>query len=211
MPKKEQPKYYSTHVARGILGVTAQTMRNWDKKGILKPHHTTQNGHRYYAREDINSFRKNECERLIVGYCRVSNRKQMDDLERQVENVRTYLLSKGRPFKIIEDVGSGINYKKKGLRELISAVEENTVEKVVVLYKDRLVQFGFDLLEEVFATHDCKIEVIDSSEKTEEHELVEDLVQIVTVFSCRLQGKRAGKAKELVKSLLDKDDEKQKQ
>lgn len=180
-------------------------MRNWDKRGILKPHHTSTGGHRYYDIEDINGFRRDESERLTIGYCRVSSRKQADDLARQVENVKTYLLAKGKPFKIIEDIGSGINYKKKGLRELITMVENNSVEKVVVLYKDRLLRFGAELLEEVFAAHNCKIEVIDSTEKTEEQELFEDLVQIVTVFSCRLQGKRAGKAKELVKSLLAKE------
>lgn len=63
------------------------------------------------------------------------------------------------------------------------------VDKIVVLYKDRLLRFGFELIENIAKLYDCKIEIIDNTEKTEEQELVEDLIQIVTVFSCRLQGK----------------------
>ena len=80
--------------------------------------------------------------RITIGYCRVSSHKQKDDLERQIDNVKTYLLAKGQPFEIISDIGSGINYKKKGLQELIRRISQNQVEKVVVLYKDRLLRFG---------------------------------------------------------------------
>jgi predicted site-specific integrase-resolvase len=75
------------------------------------------------------------------------------------------------------------------------------VEKVVILYKDRLLRFGFELLENIFTNYGCNIEIIDNTEKTEEQELVEDLIQIVTVFSCRLQGKRSKKTKELINEL----------
>jgi predicted site-specific integrase-resolvase len=71
--------------------------------------------------------------------------KQKDDLERQIENVKTYLTAQGKPFEIISDVGSGINYAKKGLQELIRRIERNEVSKVVVLYKDRLLRFGIEL------------------------------------------------------------------
>lgn len=83
----------------------------------------------------------------MVGYCRVSSHKQKDDLDRQVENMKTYLLSQGRPFEIITDIGSGINYKKKGLRELIKLITQNEVDKVVVVYKDRLLKYGYELIE----------------------------------------------------------------
>ncbi|RGS69332.1 IS607 family transposase, partial [Mitsuokella sp. AF21-1AC] len=99
------------------------------------------------------------------------------------------------PFEIITDIGSGINYKKDGLQELIHRIEANQVEKVVVLYKDRLVRFGFELLETIATIHGCKIEIVDMARKSEQQELVEDLVQIITVFSCELQGKRAHQAK----------------
>ena len=143
-----------------------------------------------------------------VGYCRVSSPKQRDDLERQEENMKIYLLSQGKPFEIISDIGSGINYKRKGLQELIKGMANRSISKVVVLYKDRLTRFGFELIEYIAELYGCEIEVIDTTEKTQQEELVEDLVQIITVFSCKLQGKRANKAKKMIKELTenDKDD-----
>jgi predicted site-specific integrase-resolvase len=140
--------------------------------------------------------------KITVGYCRVSSQKQKDDLERQIENVRIYLLAQGKPFEIISDIGSGINYKRIGLSKLIDKINNNEVEKVVILYKDRLARFGFELIEYIAEMHGCKIEVIDNTKKTEQEELVEDLVQIITVFSCKLRGKRAHKAKKLIKELI---------
>lgn len=197
-------KYYSIRQFCRILGVTAQTVRNWDKSGKLHPHHTSPNGYRYYSEEQLNQLLQVQPkERIVVGYCRVSSRKQKEDLGCQIEKVRMYLLAQGHPFEIISDIGSGINYQKKGLQELIQMIEQNRVEKVVILYKDRLVRFGYELLEYIAKLHNCSIEVIDNTEKSEQKELVEDLIQIITVFSCRLQGKRANKAKKLIKELAD--------
>ena len=142
-------------------------------------------------------------DRKTIGYCRVSSNKQKDDLQRQIENMRMYLISKGKPFEIISDIGSEINYKKKGLKELIKLITQNKVEKIVVLYKDRLLRFGFELIEYIASLYNCEIEIIDNTEKSEQQELVEDLVQIITVFSCKLQGKRANKARKLVKELIE--------
>ena len=141
--------------------------------------------------------------RVTIGYCRVSSNKQKDDLERQIENMELYLTAQGKHFEIISDIGSGINYKKKGLKELIKRISQNKVEKVVVLYKDRLLRFGFELVEYIASLYNCDIEIIDNTEKSEQQELVEDLVQIITVFSCKLQGKRANKARKLVKELIE--------
>lgn len=80
------------------------------------------------------------------------------------------------------------------------------VERVIVLYKDRLIRFGYELIEHICQVNDTKIEIIDNTEKTEQEELVEDLIQIITVFSCKLQGKRVRKTRELMKSLQDGDD-----
>ena len=137
----------------------------------------------------------------------MSSPKQKDDLERQIENVKLYLLTQGKPFEIISDVGSGINCKRKGLLELLDRINKNEVEKVVVLYKDRLSRFGFELIEHVASLHGCEIEIIDNTQKTEQEELVEDLVQIITVFSCKLQGKQAHKARKLIKELVEQNDE----
>jgi len=135
----------------------------------------------------------------------VSSYKQKDDLERQIENVKTYMIAKGYSFDIITDIGSGINYNKKGLNELIDLITNTEVEKIVILYKDRLLRFGFELVENLCEKYGTTIEIIDNTEKTEEQELVEDLIQIVTAFSCRLQGKRANQAKKMIKELLEND------
>jgi len=201
-------KYYSIREFSKIIGVSAQTLRNWDNNGKLHPHHTTASGYRYYSDEQLNQIInvKPKNNRITIGYCRVSSHKQKDDLERQIDNVKTYLIAKGQPFEIISDIGSGINYKKKGLQELIKRISGNQVERVVVLYKDRLLRFGFELVEYMASLYNCEIEIIDNTEKTEQQELVEDLVQIITVFSCKLQGKRANKAKKLVQELIQEEE-----
>ena len=198
-------KYYSINKFSKILGVSAQTLRNGDKKGKLHPHHTSSNGYRYYSHEQLNQVMniKPNLDRIVIGYCRVSSNKQKDDLERQIENMKLYLTAQGKPFEIISDIGSGIDYKKKGLKELMKRISQNKVDKVVVFYKDRLLRFGFELVEYIASLYDCDIEIIDHTEKTEQQELVEDLVQIITVFSCKSQGKRANKARKLVKELID--------
>jgi predicted site-specific integrase-resolvase len=115
------------------------------------------------------------------------------------------MTARGYSFNVITDIGSGINYEKRGLLSLVDLVIQGKVERVVILYKDRLVPFGFEWLSHLFKRFGTEIEIIDNAEKTEEQELVEDLVQIVMVFSHRLQGKRAYKARKLVKELLADD------
>ena len=199
-------KYYTIHEVSEMLGVTPQTLRNWDRSNKLKPHHKSANGYRYYSEEDINTLIGVKVKTgQVVGYCRVSSQKQKDDLQRQEDNMRTYLLAKGVPFKIISDIGSGINYKRKGLQELIKGIADRSISKIVVLYKDRLTRFGFELIEYIASLYGCDIEVVDTTEKTEQQELVEDLVQIITVFSCKLQGKRANKAKKMIKEIAEND------
>lgn len=201
-------KKYSIGQFAKKINRTQQTLRNWDKNGKLKPQIVDKNtGYRYYTENQLKEFygEVQNKERIVVGYCRVSSAKQKEALERQVENVRTYLITKGYQFKIISDIGSGINYEKKGLNQLIQMILQDEVSKVVVLYKDRLVRFGFELIRSICEFKSVDIEVIDSTEKTEEQEVVEDLVQIITVFSCRFQGKRAKTTKNMIKELL-KDD-----
>lgn len=198
-------EYYSINKFSKILGVSAQTLRNWDANGKLHPHHTSSNGYRYYSHEQLNQILniKPNLDRIVIGYCRVSSNKQKDDLERQIENMKLYLNAQGRPYEIISDIGSGINYKKKGLKELIKRISQNKVDKIVVFYKDRLLRFGFELVEYIASLHDCDIEIIDNTEKSDEQELVEDLVQIITLFNCKLHGKRVNKTKKLIKELTE--------
>lgn len=202
-------KFYSIGQFSKLIGKTNQTLRNWDKDGILKPHHVSESGYRYYSQEQLNHFlglkQEVQLNKKTIGYCRVSSNKQKDDLERQIENVKTYMYAKGYQFEIISDIGSGINYNKKGLNELIDMVTNSEVDKIVILYKDRLIRFGYELIENICNKYGTTIEIIDNTEKTEEQELVEDMIQIVTVFSERLQGKRANKAKKMIKELLEDD------
>ena len=140
--------------------------------------------------------------RKVIGYCRVSTKKQKDDLERQVDNVKTYLLAKGKPFEIISDIGSGINYKNRGLNKLINMIINGEVETVVVLYKDRLVRFGYELIEDIANRFSTDIEIIDTSERSFEEELSLDLIQIITVFSSKINGRRSSKTKKLLEEVV---------
>ena len=194
-------KYYSTKKVTEILGVTAQTLRNWDKEGKLKPSYVKSNGYRYYSEESILSYtqeRKTKKNLNVVGYARVSSKKQSDDLERQINNLNTYISSKYDSFDIITDIGSGINYNKPGLKKLIEKINKKEVDLIIVLYKDRLLRFGFELVEYFAELNNVKIEVLDKIDKNQDEELVEDLVQIITVFSCKMQGKRKTKTKQLI-------------
>ena len=196
--------YISINKVAKQLNKSAQTLRNWEKTGELIPAYKTKSGYRYYTEEQINKLLGVEGkERVIIGYCRVSSRKQQDDLERQTEDMRSYLCAKGYKFEIITDIGSGINYNKVGLNILLDKVIKGEVDKVVVLHKDRLLRFGFELIENLCKRYGTSIEVVDNTPKTEEQELVEDLVQIITVFSCKLQGKRANKMKKVIAELKD--------
>ena len=196
-------KYYPINKFARIIGVTSQTLRNWENSGKLVPHHRSDSNYRYYSEEQLQQIlgEKRDKQKLTIGYCRVSSHKQKDDLDRQVESMRMYLLAQGNPYEIITDIGSGINYNKSGLQDLIKRICNYEVDKVVVLYKDRLVRFGFELIDYIASLHNCPIEVIETIEKSEQQELVEDLVQIITVFSCKLQGKRANKAKRMIADL----------
>ena len=200
-------KYYSSNAVTKLLGVTAQTLRNWDKEGKLKPAYTKSNGYRYYSEDSILSYtqeRKTKKDLHVIGYARVSSKKQSDDLERQVDNLKTYIESKYSSYEIITDIGSGINYKKPGLKKLIDLVNKKQVDIIVVLYKDRLLRFGFDLVEYFSKINNVSIEVLDRINKTQDEELVEDLIQIITVFSCKLQGKRKAKTKEILEEFSKK-------
>ena len=203
-------KYYSSKTVTQMLGVSAQTLRNWDKEGKLKPSYVKSNGYRYYSEDSILSYtqeRKTKKNLNVIGYARVSSKKQSDDLERQVNNIKQYLSSKYETFDIITDIGSGINYKKPGLLKLIEKINKKEVDLIVVLYKDRLLRFGFELVEYFAELNNVIIEVLDKIDKNQDEELVEDLVQIITVFSCKIQGKRKGITKQILSEFSQKIEE----
>lgn len=183
-----------------LVGVTPTTLRRMHESGELIPHHISEGGTRYYSTDQLKFFTNNDVEsvKLVVGYCRVSTTSQKDDLKTQIENVKSYMYAKGYQFEIIEDVGSGINYKKKGLQTLISKICNREISKIVVLYKDRLVRFGYEMLEYLCTIHDVEIEIIDNTECSKEQELTDDLIQIITVFANHLYGQRSKKTKRII-------------
>ena len=200
-------KYYSVKKDTEILGVTAQTLKNWDKEGKLKPSYVKSNGYRYYSEDSILSYtqeRKTKKNLNVIGYARVPSNKQSDDLERQVNNLKTHLDSKYTDYEIITDIGSGINYTKPGLKKLIEKINRKEVDLIVVLYKDRVLRFGFELVEYFAELNNVKIEILDKIDKNQDQELVEDLVQIITLFSCKIQGKRKAKTKEIIDEFSQK-------
>ena len=192
------------------LGVSIQTLRNWDKEGKLKPTYVTENGYRYYSEDLLNKFRNiknvNKIKKKNILYARVSTKSQKDDLDRQIDNLKQYAYSKGYSFEIITDIGSGINYKKEGLLKMINLVECGEVDRIIVLYKDRLIRFGYDLIEYICKLNDTKIEIVDNSTISKEQELTEDLIQIITVFANRLYGARSKKTVNLIKKVKENAD-----
>lgn len=192
-------KYYSSKTLAKMLGVTTQTLRNWNRSGKLMPSYTKNNGYRYYSEESIQEFLnikpKVKTKLKVIGYARVSSKKQKDDLERQIENLISVLKTKYQDFEIISDIGSGINYDKPGLKELIRRIDKHEVDVIVVLYKDRLLRYGYELVEYFAKLNNVEIVVLDKVSKTSDQELVEDLIQIITVLSCKLQGRRRNKTK----------------
>jgi transposon, resolvase len=199
-------KVYTLNQFAAKIGVTPQTLRVWHKEGRLTPAFITDGGHRRYIHKQYLEFvgeTSNQNTKLNIGYVRVSSKKQSDDLVRQAQLMENYLIAKGKPFKIIQSVGSGINYKNPQLHELIRLVVNKEVDTVYVLYKDRIVRFGFELLEFLFNEFGVSIEVVNQQFESAQEELVTDLIQIVTVFSAKLNGKRKNKVQKFKKDLED--------
>jgi len=189
-----------------LTGISISTLRMWDKKGILKPEFKTPRGERRYSEAQLQQVlqKKSDAPLINVGYARVSSKKQEDDLKRQIELLELFLAKQGKSFKIISDIGSGIDYSNSGLKELLKLISSNQVDTIYVLYKDRLVRFGFELIEEFAKLHNTKIEVINQTEdEIDEEELVEDILNIIHVFSCKLNGKKSHINKKIAQRLLD--------
>lgn len=197
---------YTLNQFAAKIGVTPQTLRTWHKEDRLNPAFITDGGHRRYTHKQYLEFvgeTSNQTTKLNVGYVRVSSKKQSDDLVRQAQLMENYLIAKGKTFKIIKSVGSGINYKNPQLHELVRLVINKEVDTVYVLYKDRLVRFGFELLEFLFNEFGVSIEVVNQQFESEQEELVTDLIQTLNFFSANLNGKRKNKVQNFKKDLED--------
>ena len=185
---------FHTNVTPGetarYFGVCVKTLRNWEKEGKIKcirgPHNV-----RYYditsVREFANYQQPPESGKKLI-YARVSSAKQKGDLERQVQS----LLEKFPGYEVIQDIGSGINWKRSGLRSLLQQCMARKVQEVVIAHRDRLSRLAFELIEFIITSSGAKLLVQDSNEssKTPNEELGEDLLSIMHIFSCREYGKR---------------------
>lgn len=164
------------------LEVHPNTLRQWADNGKIK-HIRTPAGQRLY---DIESFVGQIIAKRKICYCRVSSYKQKDDLARQIEFMR----EKFPDYEIIKDIGSGLNFKRKGLLALLESTSCGDVEKIVVAHRDRLSRFGYDLIKWLIERNGGKLVVLDDIKQSPEQELTKDLLSILHVFSCRLHGLR---------------------
>jgi putative resolvase len=186
--KKYMNNYYSSKDTCIKLGVCRRTLQNWAKADKIKFITTDGGWRKYNVDEYLN--RNNLNEKIKVCYCRVSTYEQKDDLDRQVK----YLTKKYPGYKIIKDIGSGINFKRKGLLELIDLAIANKLSEVILTYKDRLCRIGYDLIEHILTTYSKTNIIIENEEfKLPEQEITEDLIEIITVYSSKLYGHRGHK------------------
>ncbi|XDF44993.1 IS607 family transposase [Saccharolobus solfataricus] len=175
------------------LGISYATLREYVKKGYIKPV-ILQSGKWRFREEDVEKLMGIIRKRKVILYARVSSSTQKDDLVNQVK----YLEEQVKEYdQVITDVGSGLNMKRKGFLKLLRMILNNEVSRVVVAYPDRLVRFGFEILEEVCKAHGCEIVVLNQEDK--EEELVEDLVSILVSFSGKLYGMRSHKYEKVKK------------
>jgi excisionase family DNA binding protein len=188
--------------ASKITGVSISTLRRWEYDGKIKPIRTEGN-HRRYDTDQILTYKgdkeKYNAGRITIGYARVSTGNKKDDLERQSKVIEMFCAAKGWQFEILTDIGSGLNYNKAGLLNLIKLIETQKVERLVLNYKDRLLRFGAEIIFEICKYHDVEIVIINSTEgKSQQEELAEDVLAIITVFSARLYGSRSHKNKSII-------------
>ena len=186
-------KVYRIHEMAEKLGVSIKTLQRWDNTGKLSARRTPSN-QRYYTEDQYREYMGMSVEkpyRKVVAYARVSSRNQKDDLKNQIDFIRTFANARGVILdECIEDIGSGLDYNRPKWNDLLQAVMRDEVAIIYVTYKDRFIRFGFEWFENLCKQHQTEIVVLNHEETSSDKELVEDLMSIVHVFSCRLYGLR---------------------
>jgi predicted site-specific integrase-resolvase len=182
------------------LGVHPNSLRNWEKRGLIKPVRLP-GGQRRYSMDELNRLLQSglltDGQEVVVLYARVSAKKQADagNLDRQMERLRQYARENGFTVRAeFTDVASGLNQKRRGLTNVLKLAEQGEYKKLIIEYPDRLARFGYGYIERHLRY--CGVEIIPIAEKEPEDahsELVRDLLAIVTSFSARLYGARGGK------------------
>jgi predicted site-specific integrase-resolvase len=176
-----------------LIGRTTNTLQKWDRKGILKAHRSPTN-RRYYTHDQYLHYRGLVAQEqgVTIAYARVSGVAQKPDLAKQIKALESYCQT--HQIKVdewMQDIGSGLNYKRKQFNRLMELVELGQVRRLIIAHRDRLVRFGYEYFEARCQRHHTEIVVLNGEAMSPEHELVRDLMAIVTVFSARLHGLRS--------------------
>ena len=195
-------KLVSIAEAAKALGVSAQTLRRWEREGKAVPTERTAGGRRRYdlakLRPDL--FRaESVADRKTIAYARVSSHDQKEDLERQKKVLEMYCAAAGWTYEIVADLGSGMNYRKKGLKRLIDGILDESVGRLVLTHKDRLLRFGAELIFALCEARNVEVVILNRGEDaTFEDDLAKDVLEIITVFSARLYGSQSRKNKSII-------------
>jgi putative resolvase len=188
--------------AAEMLGVDVQTLRAWEASGELIPDRRSKGGVRYYDVGKVLGLGNEDMP--TIGYARVSSHDQKSDLARQAELLEAFCAAKGWRHEVISDLGSGLNYRKKGLHQLLGMILHKRIRRLVLTHKDRLPRFGSELIFSLCEIQNIEIVIINKGEPpTFEEELAQDVIEIITVFSARLYGSRSHKTKRLLNELKE--------
>lgn len=179
--------------ASKLKGVSIDTLRRWEREGKLIPHRT-EGGHRRYKVAELQLARPDKS-RYTVCYGRVSTREKKDDLQRQILVLESFCKQENwENVVILKDMGSGMNYRKKGLMKLIEMLQRNEIERLVVTDKDRLLRFGAELIFALCELNNVQVTILSRPADVEpEKEFVDDILSILTVFSARMYGRTSRK------------------
>jgi len=193
-------RYIKVGEAANLLGISIQTLRRWEQKGELLPDKRSRGGTRYYDVDKLFGLQNIETD-ITIAYARVSSHDQKEDLKRQADRLESYCTAKGWTFEIIQDLGSGMNYRKKGLKRLLDLILNRKIKRLVITHKDRLLRFGAELIFSLCEARQVEIVIINQGDEISfEEELAQDVLEIITVFSARLYGSRSHKNKKLIKA-----------
>jgi len=187
--------------AAQALGVSITTLRRWDATGKLSSI-LTAGGHRRYDLAKLKPelfHAASQAERSTMAYARVSSHDQKDDLERQKQVLELYCARQGWTFELVSDLGSGMNYQKKGLRRLLGSIIDGKVGRLVITHKDRLLRFGAELVFAICEAKNVEVVILNQGEdSTFEEDLAKDVLEIITALSARLYGSRSRKNQKLL-------------